>query len=310
MKDIMNAKEELKKLREKVQARGQISFQIDKKYSLYRNRYILRTGEIPSMECMSKPYSDTAYLYVQQPEAIPEESSESYENSSAGEGEEKERLTECAEPTERVDSIDPMGIPVESEFVESVESIESVESVESVESTESIESTDSIESIESTEQMEAEVPMTDIGERTVEVEPPAEEAPSAGDTPSEPVESNPNEEPAFDQDRSDNYGDDDYYGDEYDEYYRDEYDDHYGDDEYYDSYSDENYYGDMENSSPEPEPVQPIESIEEDDDDLEIEADEKMEFTMDFKPRHTALASKLDVYVCADIPSSIHRNHH
>ena len=29
MKDIMNAKEELKKLKEKVQSRGQISFQID-----------------------------------------------------------------------------------------------------------------------------------------------------------------------------------------------------------------------------------------------------------------------------------------
>ena len=100
--------------------------------------------------------------------------------------------------------------------------------------------------------------------------------------------------------------DDDYYGDEYDDYYRDDYDDRYGDDEYYDSYSDENYYNDMESSSPEPEPVQPIESIEEDDeDDLEIETDEKMEFTMDFKPRHTALTPKLNVYVCTTITFSM-----
>ena len=62
LKEIRIAKRELQNLLKKVNSRAQMSSLIDKKYSLYRNRFILRTGEIPEMELMEKPYADVSFL--------------------------------------------------------------------------------------------------------------------------------------------------------------------------------------------------------------------------------------------------------
>ena len=62
LKEIRIAKRELQALLKKVNSHAQVSSLIDKKYSLYRNRFILRTGTIPEMELMEKPYVDVSFL--------------------------------------------------------------------------------------------------------------------------------------------------------------------------------------------------------------------------------------------------------
>ena len=61
-RNLRIAKRELDEFTKQIKQRRGHSFLIDKRYSLYRNRYILRTGDIPDMDIMKKPYADISFL--------------------------------------------------------------------------------------------------------------------------------------------------------------------------------------------------------------------------------------------------------
>ena len=61
-RNLRIARRELDELNKQIKRRRNQSYQIDKRYSLYRNRYILRTGVIPEMDLMKKPYTDISFL--------------------------------------------------------------------------------------------------------------------------------------------------------------------------------------------------------------------------------------------------------
>lgn len=62
LRQAERVKKELKELKMRLKERSQMSRSIDRKYALYRSRYILRTGEIPSMDIMEKSYADVQFL--------------------------------------------------------------------------------------------------------------------------------------------------------------------------------------------------------------------------------------------------------
>ena len=62
LRQAERVKKELKELKMRLKERSQMSRSIDRKYALYRSRYILRTGEVPSMDIMEKSYADVQFL--------------------------------------------------------------------------------------------------------------------------------------------------------------------------------------------------------------------------------------------------------
>ena len=62
LKSIKIAHKELSDFGDKLRTRLQRSTLIDRKYALYRNRYILRTGEVPSSQLTDEPYVDISFL--------------------------------------------------------------------------------------------------------------------------------------------------------------------------------------------------------------------------------------------------------
>ena len=90
-KDIKDTMKEMKHIRDTVSAKLYQSRLIDKKYALYRNRYILRTGEEPDMSILKELYTDVSFLKPASQE-VAEGSSEVIEESvpASGEGQEVE----------------------------------------------------------------------------------------------------------------------------------------------------------------------------------------------------------------------------
>ena len=62
LREIRVAKEEIKDLKVKLNKRYHLSVQIDNKYSLFRNRYILRTGKIPDLSYETDFYVNMEFL--------------------------------------------------------------------------------------------------------------------------------------------------------------------------------------------------------------------------------------------------------
>ena len=62
LREVKMASKELDDLMQTLRSRLQRSLLIDKKYALYRNRYILRTGEIPPSDLLENPYIDVEYV--------------------------------------------------------------------------------------------------------------------------------------------------------------------------------------------------------------------------------------------------------
>ena len=62
LRQAERVKKELKELKLRLKERSQMSRSIDRKYALYRSRYILRTGEIPSMDILEESYADVRFL--------------------------------------------------------------------------------------------------------------------------------------------------------------------------------------------------------------------------------------------------------
>ena len=66
-RDIKNAFKELERLRQSVSSKLYQSKLIDKKYALFRNRYILRTGEEPDMSILKELYTDVSFMKEAKP---------------------------------------------------------------------------------------------------------------------------------------------------------------------------------------------------------------------------------------------------
>ena len=214
LKEIRIAKRELQALQKKVESHTQVSRLIDKKYSLYRNRFILRTGEIPEMDLMEKPYVDVSFL--------------------GAEGEKVEAEGVSEEETEEipVESLEESGEP-EEVMVGSTEEVEEPEVVR--ESTEEV--TD--EEITTEEVTTEEVTTEEVTTEEVTTEEVTTERPEEVSV-EETIEDDRtiNEHFEDEQDPYDNIQPDDY---DYDEFYdEDRYDeDHY--DDYNDPYDNPNF---------------------------------------------------------------------
>lgn len=70
LREVKMASKELDDLMQTLRYRLQRSLLIDKKYALYRNRYILRTGEIPSSDLLENPYIDVEYVKEEESEGM------------------------------------------------------------------------------------------------------------------------------------------------------------------------------------------------------------------------------------------------
>ena len=88
-REVRLAKKELAAFQTQVRQRYAQSKRIDKKYSLFRNRYILRTGEEPVMELMNKPYSDISFMMTKNEEEEKSEKKVEEEKNEKNEEEEK-----------------------------------------------------------------------------------------------------------------------------------------------------------------------------------------------------------------------------
>ena len=86
LREVKMASKELDDLMQTLRYRLQRSLLIDKKYALYRNRYILRTGEVPPSDLLENPYIDVEYVKeeenegMNQGEHIEEEEASNYSN--------------------------------------------------------------------------------------------------------------------------------------------------------------------------------------------------------------------------------------
>ena len=86
LREVKMASKELDDLMQTLRSRLQRSLLIDKKYALYRNRYILRTGEVPPSDLLENPYIDVEYVKeeenegMNQGEPVEEEGASNYNN--------------------------------------------------------------------------------------------------------------------------------------------------------------------------------------------------------------------------------------
>ena len=86
LREVKMASKELDDLMQTLRYRLQRSLLIDKKYALYRNRYILRTGEVPPSDLLENPYIDVEYVKeeenegMNQGEHVEEEEASNYSN--------------------------------------------------------------------------------------------------------------------------------------------------------------------------------------------------------------------------------------
>ena len=194
LKEIRIAKRELQALQKKVESHTQVSRLIDKKYSLYRNRFILRTGEIPEMDLMEKPYVDVSFL--------------------GAEGEKVEAEGVSEEETEEipVESLEESGEP-EEVMVGSTEEVEEPEVVR--ESTEEVTDEEITTEEVTTEEVTTERPEEVSVEETIEDD----------RTINEHFE---DEQDPYDNIQPDDYDYDEFYDeDRYDEDHYDDYNDPY-----------------------------------------------------------------------------------
>ena len=94
-RDIKSAFKELERLRKSVSSKLYQSKLIDKKYALFRNRYILRTGEEPDMSILKELYTDVSFMKEAKP--VEEEVKSAEEEVKEEEVKEEERKEEVKE---------------------------------------------------------------------------------------------------------------------------------------------------------------------------------------------------------------------
>ena len=110
LREVKMASKELDDLMQTLRYRLQRSLLIDKKYALYRNRYILRTGEVPPSDLLENPYIDVEYVKeeenegMNQGEHVEEEEASNYSNEEEMNSNEEEMNNNEEEMNEEANS--------------------------------------------------------------------------------------------------------------------------------------------------------------------------------------------------------------
>ena len=120
LREVKMASKELDDLMQTLRYRLQRSLLIDKKYALYRNRYILRTGEVPPSDLLENPYIDVEYVKeeenegMNQGEHVEEEEASNYSNEEEMNNNEEE-MNEEANSNEQITHHEEIDVEVNHE---------------------------------------------------------------------------------------------------------------------------------------------------------------------------------------------------